>query len=70
MKGVYCRICGRALTSPRSRNHKTGPVGQRCYREERGLPPIPYKKKSAIDAVPFVYSGNEKYQQMKLGDWD
>ena len=67
MKEVYCRICGQFLSSPRAR--KKG-IGQRCWRAERGLPPLPYQRKSVIDAVPFVYSGNEKYQQMRLGDWD
>ena len=70
MKEVYCRRCGGLLTSPRSRNHRTGPIGQRCWREERGLPPLPYQRKSALDAVPFVVSGTKDYVQLKLGDWD
>lgn len=57
MKEVRCRRCGGVLTSPRSVNHRTGPIGQRCWREERGLPPLPYQRKSAIDEVPFVDSG-------------
>jgi len=57
MKEVHCRRCGGVLTSPRSVNHRTGPIGQRCWREERGLPPLPYQRKSAIDEVPFKDSG-------------
>ena len=64
---IFCRRCGATLTSERTR--KKG-IGQRCWREERGLPPLQWKPKSAIDAVPYVYSGNESYQQMKLGDFD
>lgn len=77
MKEVYCRRCGGVLTSPRSRNHRTGPIGQRCWREERGLPPLPYQRKSAIDEVPFTttikmntMTGKRDYVQTKLGDWD
>lgn len=54
MKEIYCRRCGGVLTSPRSRRKG---IGQRCYREERGLPPLPYQRKSAIDEVPFNDSG-------------
>jgi len=57
MKEVICRRCGSVLTSPRSVNHWSGPIGQRCWREERGLPPLPYQNKSAIDEVPFKDSG-------------
>lgn len=62
---IWCRRCGGLLTSSRSR--KKG-IGQRCWRAERGLPPLSWKK-SAIDEVPFVYSGDERYQQMKIGDF-
>ena len=67
MKEVYCRRCGQFLSSPRAR--KKG-IGQRCWREERGLPPLPYQRKSVIDSVPFVVSGTKNYVQLKLGDWD
>ena len=67
MKEVYCRRCGQFLSSPRAR--KKG-IGQRCWRAERGLPPLSWKPKSAIDAVPFVESGTRDYVQTSLGDWD
>ena len=79
MKEVYCRRCGNLLTSPRSR--KKG-IGQRCWREERGLPPLPYQRMNAIDEVPFKDTGyfridnyttdnqGDMFQQTKIGDWD
>ena len=74
MKEVYCRRCGSVLTSPRSRRKG---IGQRCWREERGLPPLPYQRKSAIDEVSFTITikmntmtGRKDYVQTTLGDWD
>jgi len=66
MKEVYCRRCGELLTSPRSR--KKG-IGQRCWRAERGLPPLTWKPKNDVDSVPFVESGDKGYRQMKIGDF-
>lgn len=63
---VHCRRCGQLLTSPRA--IKKG-IGQRCWRAERGLPQIPYRKKNPIDSVPYVYAGDDKYQQMRLSDF-
>ena len=74
MKEVICRRCGGVLTSPRSRRKG---IGQRCWREERGLPPLPYQRKSAIDEVPFTttikmntMTGQKDFVQATLGDWD
>ena len=67
MKPVYCRRCGQFLSSPRAR--KKG-IGQRCWRAERGLPPLLWKPKNDLDRVPFNVSGDRKYVQMRLGDWE
>jgi len=63
MKEILCRRCGQPLTSPRARRKG---IGQRCGRAERGLPPLSWKKKNAIDSVPFTVSGGKGYVQLKL----
>ena len=63
-----CRICGSPLTSWRSINHKSGPVGQRCFAEEQGRPMRQWKK-SVIDEVPFTVTGNKEYVQMRIDDF-
>ena len=62
--------CNHPLTSPRSR--RLG-IGQRCKWKRDGRPK---RKRSTnvsqgmpISDVPFTYSGNKEYQQMKIGDF-
>ena len=70
MTFIYCSMCGKPLTSPRSR--RLG-IGQRCKWKRDGRPK---RKRSSnvsqgmpISDVPFVVSGGKEYQQMKIGDF-
>ena len=67
---ILCSVCGVPLESPRSRRLR---IGQRCKWKRDGRPK---RKRSSnvsqgmpISDVPYKYSGNEKYQQMKIGDF-
>ena len=64
---ILCRGCGKPLTSPRSR--KKG-IGQRCWRKERGLPPLTWKPKNPIDSVPYTVTGSKDYVQLTLGEFE
>jgi len=67
---ILCEACGRELISPRSRRLR---IGQRCKWKRDGRPK---RKRSSnvsqgmpISDVPFVVSGGQEYQQMKLRDF-
>lgn len=67
---ILCSCCDTPLTSPRSR--RLG-IGQRCKWKRDGRPKRTRTSRGSqgmpIGDEPFVYSGNEKYQQMKIGDF-
>ena len=75
MKGVYCRGCGKLLTSPRTIKWQEG---QRCrWKRQEAEGTRVYRGPHMKEDVDFIPMGTKvtsgvivMYVQSKLGDWE